>query len=129
MTPARKTRVETLVVPGPTDLDAPPVQRRNLRPRATGALIAAVATVSDLTAPLVVGLDGRPYRELLDRENVPHAHIGKRVIARLEHVLEAIDRIAARTDHAKSLESTPQPARTADDVLARIGRVRTEVER
>lgn len=114
---------------GGLDGDGHGADRRHLRPRTTSALIAAAATVSDLTAPLIVGLDGRPYRELLDRENVPHAHIGKRVVARLEHVLEAIDRIAARTEHAKPLEATPEPARTADDVLARIGRVRRAPER
>jgi hypothetical protein len=78
----------------------------------------APVTVSDLTAPAVLGLEPRSYRELLMREAVPHARLGHRVVARVEDVLEALDRIAGRGG-----EAVAEPSGT-DRILARIGRTR-----
>jgi hypothetical protein len=85
----------------------------------------APVTVTDRTAPLVLGLEPRVYRELIARERVPHARVGRRVVARVEDVLVALDRLAAKGDDALANEApaTPQP-RGVDRVLALVGRAR-----
>jgi hypothetical protein len=98
---------------------------RPLRPRATAAVSVAPPLVSDLTAPQLVGLDARPFRDFLRAERIPHAVLGRRVVARLEHVLAAVDRLAATgeaapLDNAERGDAEP----TADAILARIGRRR-----
>jgi hypothetical protein len=99
--------------------------KRELRPRATEGLTVAVVTVTDLTAAIVLGFEPRPFREFLVRERVPHARVGRHVVARIEHVLVALDRLAARREEpavAATSEADDEP--TADKILARIGRVR-----
>ena len=98
---------------------------RVLRPRATASLSVAPITVSDLTAPSVVGLEPRHFRELLRVEDIPHAVVGRRVIARVEHVLSAIDRLAASgATEVPASEAVDDAEPSADEILARIGRVR-----
>ncbi len=113
-----------------------PGQKRNLRPRSTASIAIAPATVTDLTSAIVLGLEARPYRELLAREHVPHARIGKRVIARVEDVLAALDRVAARQQDEPKDEPKDEPSVSetpgagsddgpgVDGLLARIGRRR-----
>jgi hypothetical protein len=101
-------------------------ERRMTRPtrtRSTAALAVAPATVTDRTAPLVLGLEPRAYRELVSRLHVPHARIGRRVVARVDDVLAAFDRIA-RADGAVEPEAPAADFDTADDVLRRLGRRR-----
>jgi hypothetical protein len=97
-----------------------------MRPRATAGLAIAPATVSDLTAPAVIGIEAWQFRTLLQRERVPHARLGKRVVARVDHVLAAIDRLAleAVKTEAPSVDRVDAEP-TTDAILARIGRVRT----
>jgi hypothetical protein len=101
---------------------------RNLRPRATAALPVQPLTVSDRTAPALVGLEPRAFRELLEREHVPHAKIGRRVVARVACVLEAVDRLslgapsAVESASAVGEDATEEPS--ADQILARLGRRR-----
>lgn len=100
--------------------------RRPLRPTATSALAVAPVTCTDRTAPIVFGLEPRVFRGLLARQQVPHARLGKRVIARVEDVLAAIDRLASKGAADDGNEAAPaedvEP--TADAILARIGRSR-----
>lgn len=104
---------------------------RALRPRQTASLAVAPVTVTDLTCAQVLGLEPRPYRELLARERVPHAKIGRRVVARIEDVLEALDRLriaqADASAHAgvrdEEEHEADEPSSVAD-VLARLGRGR-----
>ena len=95
---------------------------RVLRPRATAAVSVAPPLVSDLTAPHLVGLDGRPFRDFLRAAKIPHAIVGRRVLARLELVVEAVDRLAATgsTETPETSEDEPN----AEAILARIGRRR-----
>jgi hypothetical protein len=101
-----------------------------MRPRATASLAIVPATVTDRSAPAVLGLEERAYRELVARERVPHALVGRRVVARVEDVLAALDRIARRQAGSEVADQDSEPApsgRTtgADRILARIGRVRS----
>jgi hypothetical protein len=104
------------------------VSARALRPRATSAIAIAPATASDLTAPVVFGLESWQYRELLRSEGIEHARVGKRVIARVDDVVEALARIAARQRTVPPPESRVEVSDdepTADALLARMGRSRT----
>jgi hypothetical protein len=98
---------------------------RPLRPRATAALSVCPATATDLSAHAVFGLEARTYRALLAAEHIPHARIGRRVVARVEDVLSALDRIARAgldTSHDDvEREDDPQPE-TAAAVLDAIGK-------
>jgi hypothetical protein len=100
--------------------------RRPLRPKATASLAIVPLTVSDLTAAAIVGLEPRPYREFLRAERVRHARLGRRVVARVEDVLAAIDRVADR----QAIEGHPVGDVDAEPdagavLLARIGHVRS----
>jgi hypothetical protein len=100
---------------------------RSLRPRVTSALAVAPATVTDLTSPVVLGLEPRCFRELLAREKIAHARIGRRVVARLEAVLAAVDRLSSEGASAPPGGSAPDTLDeepSADQILARIGRIR-----
>ncbi|HXX68100.1 MAG TPA: hypothetical protein VEK07_13000 [Polyangiaceae bacterium] len=97
---------------------------RALRPRATAALPVAPALVTDLTAPAVVGLEPRHFRELLRAERIPHAVVGRRVIARIEHVLAVVDRLAEGSSLATGAPGQEDDEPSADALLARIGRRR-----
>ncbi len=94
---------------------------RPTRTRATSVLAVAPVTITDRTAPLVLGLEPRAYRELVTRFRVPHARIGRRIVARVEDVLAAFDRISRERDDA---ESDPADFETADDLLRLLGRTR-----
>lgn len=96
---------------------------RSLRPRASEALIVQPAAVSDRTSAAVLGLDARPYREFLVREQVPFARVGRRVVARLDLVLAALDRVAAREGEGES-DVPAAPSSGVDRILALVGRER-----
>jgi hypothetical protein len=106
---------------------------RRLRARRTSGLTAAPAAVSDLTCHIVVGLEARSFRELLIRERVAHARLGRRVIARVEDVLDALDRLAGAVMQmapVSQIQDEPQPEQeleeeeSVDAVLAALGRER-----
>jgi len=105
---------------------------RALRPRATAALAVAPATVTDRTAPLVLGLEPRAFRELVIDHHVRHARVGRgvgrRIIARLEDVLAVLDRLADDAAPAEDAPAPEEPSATSSDgvdgVLAMIGRRR-----
>ena len=59
--------------------------------RALAAPIAPVM-VSQRTSEQVLGLPERHYRELIQREAVPHTRRGKLVLARVSDVVAAIER-------------------------------------
>jgi hypothetical protein len=97
---------------------------RALKPRATAALIIAPATVTDLSAPAVLGLEPRQFRDFLRIARVPHATAGQRVIARIDAVLAAIDRLAESSRGTDGKPDAEDDEPTADAILARIGRRR-----
>ncbi|HEV3189112.1 MAG TPA: hypothetical protein VGY54_01375 [Polyangiaceae bacterium] len=105
---------------------------RALRPLATGALAVLPVTVTDQSAPAIVGLEARQFREFLRAERVRHARLGKRVIARVDDVLEALDRVAGRQasgnePHVERRIEDAEPS--ADAILARLGYARTPARR
>jgi hypothetical protein len=111
------------------------VSTRSARPRATSALSVAPATVTDRSCALVLGLEPRVFRALLTRFDIPCLHVGRRVVARVDAVLSAFDRVstAAGTTAAYDEDpdqeghhevAAPEPALSADAILLRLGRVR-----
>jgi hypothetical protein len=64
--------------------------------RSPGVERLSPVVVSDLTALVVVGLTARQFRAFLREHEVPHAKVGRRTLARLEDVLDAIDRSSGR---------------------------------
>ncbi len=104
---------------------------RALRQRATSSLGIVPVTVTDRTCAAVLGLEPRVYRELVTRVRIPHATIGRRIVARVDDMLAALDRMA---EGAAATPTTPagddgggasERGPTADEILARIGRRRT----
>jgi hypothetical protein len=125
--PAERRKAVGVEQPSGGEGRVPPASRP-LRTRATSSLAVFPALVSDLTAAAVVGLEPRQFRELLRTAAIPHAVVGRRVIAPVEAVIEAVERLAklpkASTDETfdeSHLDSEP----TVDQLLARIGRRRT----
>lgn len=99
---------------------------RQLRPRATSALVVAPITVTDRTCAAVLGIEPRAFREWLAEENIEHRRIGRRVIARVDVVLAALEAMPAQSSDTASESSSDRPAlQSADDLLARLGRRRT----
>jgi hypothetical protein len=107
--------------------------RRPLRPRLTATLAIAPAVVSDLTAPAVIGLEPRHFREFLRAANIPHAVVGRRAIVRVDQILEAVERLsrqglppqsAPEENDERSDDDDGATDLTADDVLAQVGRRR-----
>jgi hypothetical protein len=70
-------------------------------------------------------LEPRVFRELVAREKIPHTRLGKRVVARVEDVLAALDRLAVAPapDTAAAdpdVDDNDEPA-DVDALLARVG--------
>jgi hypothetical protein len=99
--------------------------KRALRPKATSSLSITPATVSDLTAPAVIGLEAWQFRELLRDAQIPHARIGRRVVARVDLVVAAIDNLARQGDAVAGAPTSDDDGPSVDEILASIGRVRT----
>lgn len=102
------------------------MSRRALRPRRTAALAVAPVTVTDLTCAVVLGFEARPFREFLSRERVAHTRLGRHVVARVEDVLEALDRLRVEQGEpqragADDQEHDADEPRSVADVLRRIG--------
>lgn len=93
---------------------------RQLRPRVTDSLSVTPATVTDRTAPVVLGLEARAFREFVLRLGVRHVTVGRRVVARVSDVLDALDRAAV----AGPAVGAEQPLSDVDAMLARLGRRR-----
>jgi hypothetical protein len=110
---------------GANSLRAGAAVRRALRPKATASLAVVPLTVSDLTAAAMVGLAPRPFREFLRAERVRHARVGRRVVARVEDVLGALDRVANRQADDELVEAANTQPDAGAALLARIGRVRS----
>jgi len=111
-----------------SDGDKGPTITRALRPRATDEVAPAPLTVTDRTAAALLGLEPRVFRELLASQRIPHARHGRRVIARVDLVLAAIDRMSSANDTSPSatpLEDDDGGLGGVDAILARIGRKRT----
>jgi hypothetical protein len=65
--------------------------------------------VTDRTASGLLGLSGRQFRLFLQENEVPHAKVGRRLVARVDRVLEVIDRLSA---------AEPRPAWSEDAAVA-----------
>jgi hypothetical protein len=58
------------------------------------APLAAAVTFTDATALAVVGLNARQLRTFVREHAVPHARVGRRMVVRVDHYLEVIDRLS-----------------------------------
>lgn len=93
--------------------------------RATAELSVTPVTVTDRTAPAVLGLEPRVYREYVIRHGVRHTMIGRRMVCRVSDVLDALDR-AAVDGATTAAETVDEDAPSnVDALLERIGRRRT----
>ena len=100
---------------------------RRLRPRQTASLSVAPVTVTDLSSPAVLGLEGRTFRELLVKKKIPHTRLGQRIIARVDDVLAVLDRLARESAEVEEPSEKPESDRqpeTVDAVLAMLGKER-----
>jgi hypothetical protein len=104
---------------------------RRLQPRATASLPIVPVACSDLTAPIVFGLESRHYREFLVKNQVPFVRAGQRVIAKVADVVAALDRLAIVQGTATAIapaddDDTEHAAEESagDRLLRRLGRVR-----
>jgi hypothetical protein len=98
--------------------------------RATAAISVAPATATDRTAHLVFGLEPRAFRNMIVARGIRHARIGRRLIVRVDDVLEALDALAAQQGTGAPRRDVAVPEEKAgtananppwmDDVLARI---------
>jgi hypothetical protein len=81
--------------------------------------------VTDRTAPIVLGLEPRTFRDLVTRHQIRHTRIGRRVVARVEDVLAMLDRLASEDGAPDEMPGTATSSLSGvDGVLARIGRQR-----
>jgi hypothetical protein len=58
------------------------------------ACAPVAVVVSDLTSLAVLGLTARQFKAFLRERQVPHFRQGRRTLARVDRVLEALDRLA-----------------------------------
>jgi hypothetical protein len=91
------------------------------------SIAVAPVAVTDRTAPAVLGLEPRVFRAFIASRRIPHARIGRRVVVCVSDVLDAIDALATEQGHGTARPSRDLDANelTADEILARIGRVRS----
>ncbi len=80
-------------------------------------LLASAVVVSDATALAVVGLTARQFRTFVREHGVPYARVGRRTLARVDHILAALDRLSGATAPAWSEAAVIEAA-------ARAGRKR-----
>lgn len=94
---------------------------RAIKPRATSSLAVAPVTFTDLTAPIVVGLEPRQLRDFVAKHRVPHLRDGKRLIVRVDTFLAAFDRLATMPEGALAIATDDDRPITADGVLRSLG--------
>jgi hypothetical protein len=101
----------------------PPRPSGDEPPKALGVRTAVgmgaipVVLVSDATALPAVGLSPRQFKTFVREHAVPHAKVGRRTVARLDRILEAIDRLSgvaeprrpASWDEAAIVEMAARP--------------------
>jgi hypothetical protein len=98
--------------------------KRALKPRATSTLSVAAVTVTDRTCAHVLGLEPRCFRSLVSSRKVPHAVVGRRIVARIDDVLAALGLtdIGLGDEAGDEKEATPAPlVRGADRLLGKLG--------
>jgi hypothetical protein len=95
--------------------------RRALQPRQTATAPIVPQTITDLTCPTAAGFEPRTFREVVAREGIPHARIGRRIVVLTCDWLDAIERIGRRQSGDSAIDDNEL---TTDRLLARIGRVR-----
>ena len=86
---------------------------RDARPEVT-------LVITDATAPRLLGMSARAFREAVVREGVPHARLGKRVVVHVDD-LRALARAEAKDDSAPIVRE----ATTAEEMLEELGFRRT----
>lgn len=65
---------------------------------------AAPLTVSDASAPAVVGLTPRQFRRFVHEKGIPCVRVGRRTLVRADLLLEAIDRLSGSAPRAVPLD-------------------------
>jgi hypothetical protein len=96
-------------------------QVRPLRTRETSKLSVAPLAITDLTCAALIGIEPRVFREWLVSAAVPFIRIGRRVIARADHVLAALAGDAASTATPGDVEDDDSQPTSEAEVLAAIG--------
>ena len=101
---------------------------RLLRPRQTRGLAVAPVVVTDLSAPAVVGLEQRSFREFVRDLKIPHVRRGQRILVDVEVLREVLASASTREvdDAAAGTEGDADDKQgpTASELLQRLGRTR-----
>jgi hypothetical protein len=96
----RAARRVTRAVRGAPAPPPPPRPSGDEPPKALGIRTAVgmgaipVVLVSDATSLAALGLSARQFKRFVREHAVPHAKVGRRTVARLDRILEAIDRLS-----------------------------------
>lgn len=96
-----------------------PGRRPGARPEP--ALVAPVVT--DATAPALLGMSARAFRDAVARQRIPHVRIGARVVVLVADLGE-LARAPARDDASGVLPRDDDAELDVDAVLASVGRRR-----
>ena len=112
-----------------------------MTPRAKATAVApeavvAVPIVTDATAPALLGMSARAFREAVQRQRVPHVKLGARIIVLVEDLAALarrnVDASASQlredgpeatttTSHGPTVVRALSEPATADDMLERLG--------
>jgi len=109
-------RVTRAVRGAPAPAPPPPRQNGDEPPKALGIRAAVgmgaipVVLVSDATALPAVGLSPRQFKAFVREHAVPHAKVGRRTVARLDRILEAIDRLSGVAEPRRSVSAWDEAA-------------------
>lgn len=85
--------------------------------RTGGPLAVEPLLVSDQSAPAVVGLDPRAFRELVRKNKIPHVVAGHRMLVRARDLVALV----VRGEPVSASEPPDDDDLSADEILARSG--------
>jgi hypothetical protein len=77
---------------------------------ARAAVVLAAVVISDATSLAALGLTGRQFKAFVREHAIPHAKVGRRTVARLDRVLEAIDRLSGVAEPRRPASSWDEAA-------------------
>lgn len=81
-----------------------------------------VISVTQHTAPAVLGVSSRRFREMVIRHRIRHVRDGKIVIVLVRDWIDAMARLATTTATTTTTANEPEPVATVADMLAALGR-------
>src|SRR5258708_13158381 len=90
--------------------------RMNDKPtRTTASIAVAPATVTDRTAHLVLGLEPRGFRALVSSHGIRHVRVGRRLLVRVDDILDALDTMAIEQGTAGTMAARAQSEASGDE--------------